>query len=661
MDRAAGRQDSQREALIAGVAAAPALHDPTRLLALFGVEHGDGEAAALLDDIARRRESYAREVALTPAPAARLEALRGELAARGLAGFIVPRSDEHQGEYVPLAAQRLAWLTGFSGSAGLAVVLADRAAVFVDGRYTLQARHQVDTGLFEPRHLMDEPPTAWLETHLPAGGKLGYDPWLHTESDVTRLRAACESAGASLVPCESNPLDAVWTARPPAPLGPVVAHDVAFAGESAAAKRTRLAAALSEARADAAVLTDPASIAWLLNVRGADVVHTPLPLSFAVLHRDASVDLFIDPRKLVPGLAAHLGNAVRVRPPAELGPALDALAAAGKTVRVDPQSAAAWVFDRLAAAGRPAEPGPDPCALPKACKNPTELEGARQAHLRDGAALSRFLAWLAEAAPRGAVDEIAAAERLAALRAENERFQDLSFGTISGAGANGAVIHYHSTSATNRRLEPGSLYLVDSGAQYLDGTTDVTRTVAIGAPGAEERARFTAVLKGHIALARARFPEGTTGTQLDTLARRALWDLGLDYDHGTGHGVGAYLSVHEGPHRISKQPNSHALRPGMIVSNEPGYYKTGGYGIRIENLVAVVEAEAPAGAEKKLLGFETLTRAPIDLALVDAERLTGEERAWLDAYHARVRQDIAPRVDPATAAWLEGATRPLGG
>jgi len=405
------------------------------------------------------------------------------------------------------------------------------------------------------------------------------------------------------------------------------------------------------------VLTMPESIAWLLNIRGGDVPHTPLPLSFAILRQDGSVTLFIDQRKLVPGLERHLGNAVTVMPPEGLGPALDTLAAEGGHIQADPATAACWVFDRLEAAGAKISRAADPCLLPKACKNPIEVDGTRAAHRRDGAALTRFLAWLAQEAPKGGLREMAASDRLEEIRRESQHFRDLSFPTISGAGSNGAIVHYRAMPESEKHLEPGTLYLLDSGAQYLDGTTDVTRTVAVGAPTEEMRDRFTRVLKGHIALAVARFPKGTTGTQLDAFARSALWQKGLDYDHGTGHGVGSYLGVHEGPQRISKGPNSQALLPGMIVSNEPGYYKTGAYGIRIENLVLVQPVED--AAEREMLGFETLTLAPIDRNLIDPSLLDQEEIAWLNAYHARVRETLTPLVDPETARWLANATQPI--
>jgi Xaa-Pro aminopeptidase len=649
---------AEARALVAGVLAAPPGAEPDAWTVLAAPRPSPAlkaELRALADELS----AAARPQPFSPAAAAdRLARLRAELAKRNVAGFLVPRADEHQGEYVPARGQRLAWLTGFTGSAGLAVVLAERAAVFVDGRYTLQVRAEIETTLYEPRHVTEQPPSEWIAANLPRGAALGYDPWLHTPGEVERLRAAAERAGGSLTPLADNPVDAIWTDRPPAPLAPVVPHDLRFAGKPSADKRRELAAALENDAIDAAVLTAPDSIAWLLNIRGGDVPHTPLPLSFAVFNRDGAVDLFIDRRKLAPGLEAHLGPEVRIAAPEALGPALDRLGAAKARVAADPATAASWVFDRLGAAGARIHRAPDPCQLPKACKNAAELDGTRAAHRRDGAALTRFLAWLADAAPKGGLTEIAVSDRLEAFRRGGEHFRDLSFPTISGAGANGAIVHYHATPKTERPLEPGTLYLVDSGAQYLDGTTDVTRTVAIGVPDAEMRDRFTRVLKGHIALALCRFPKGTSGSQLDALARRALWEKGLDYDHGTGHGVGSYLGVHEGPQRISKLPSAQPLVAGMIVSNEPGYYKTGGYGIRIENLVVVTAAPAN-GAEREMLGFETLTLAPIDLACVEPALLDLRERQWLDDYHARVRDVLTPLVDAATSRWLTQATRPL--
>ncbi|MAU59902.1 aminopeptidase P family protein [Parvibaculum sp.] len=584
--------------------------------------------------------------------------LREELRRRGLDGFLIPRADEHQGEYVPPHAERLRWLTGFNGSAGMAIVLKDKAAIFVDGRYTLQVRGQVDLDTFEAKHLMEEPPTRWIEENLPKGAKLAYDPWLHTIDAVARLRAAAERAGGTLVPVDTNPLDAVWDDQPEPPVAKVNPHGLEYAGEPAAEKIRRIAADLMVSDADTAVLTMPDSIAWLFNIRGQDVPHTPLPLSFALLHEDGHAELFIDERKLDDAARAHLGNIVTVHPREALGGRLDELGQAKKTVLVDPATCASWIDARLKAAGAEVKRGTDPCELPKAIKNEAEVAGTRAAHLRDGQALTKFLKWVGTEAPKGGVTEIDAAKRLEAFRAETGKLKDVSFDTISGAGANGAIVHYRVTEATNRPLNSGELFLVDSGAQYMDGTTDVTRTIAIGTPGAEERDRFTRVLKGHIGIATARFPEGTSGAQLDAFARMALWKAGLDYDHGTGHGVGSYLSVHEGPQRISKMGHV-PLRAGMIVSNEPGYYKTGGYGIRIENLVVVTPPAPVEGGERMMMGFETLTLAPIDLALVERRLLTDEEADWLNAYHARVRAALSPGLDAETKAWLEEATRAI--
>ena len=646
-------------ALLRGVIAAPRGEDPAAWLALLSAKPSTALASELLALEAEMRGEQRAAAAAEPDREARLEALRAELARRGLDGFLVPRGDEHQGEYVPPRAERLAWLTGFTGSAGLAVVLSERAAIFVDGRYTLQVRAQASAERYEFRHLVEEPPAEWIAAELGRGQALGYDPWLHSALERERYAAAAAKAGARLAPCETNPIDAVWHGQPPPPIAPVVPHPLEFAGKSSAEKRAELAAGLAAEAIDSAVITTPESIAWLLNVRGADVPHTPLPLSFALLSADGTVELFCDPRKLVPGLAAHLGNGVAVRPREQLPAALDALGKEKKRVAADASCVASFVFDRLERAGAAVVRRADPCALPKACKNEVELAGMRRAHVRDGAALTRFLAWIKAAAPTGNISELAAAERLHELRREGEHFRDLSFDTIAGSGPNGAIVHYRVSEATNRRLAAGELFLVDSGAQYLDGTTDVTRTLAIGAPTAEMRERFTRVLKGHIALAEARFPLGTSGSQLDTLARLALWQAGLDYDHGTGHGVGSYLGVHEGPQRISKIPNTVALKPGMIVSNEPGYYKRGAYGIRIENLVAVVPWTENGGAEREMLAFETLTLAPIDRDLVAPALMSEGEIAWLDAYHARVRTTLAPLLERDSARWLEDATRPL--
>lgn len=591
----------------------------------------------------------------------RLAALRAELARRGLNGFFIPRADEYQGEYVPPHAQRLAWLTGFTGSAGAAVVLDDRAAIFVDGRYTLQVRQEVDDSLFTPLHLIEHPPTRFLAETVTSGQRIGYDPWLHTIDGVERLRLACSRVGAHLIACDDNPLDAAWPDQPPPPTAPILPHDIRFAGRSSLDKRTEIAGLLAEDKLDAVVLSAPDSVAWLLNVRGGDVAYSPLPLSFAILHRDGSVQWFVDRRKIGADLPAHLTDQISLAEPQDFGAALDGLGVAKKSVQLDFAQAPAWVFDRLQRAGADISRGADPCALPKARKNRIELDGMRACHRRDGVALTRFLAWLSETAPQGGLSEIAASDKLESLRRENDLFRDLSFPTIAGSGPHGAIVHYRAVPKSNRDLRPGELFLLDSGAQYLDGTTDVTRTMAIGPAGDDEKRHFTLVLKGHIALATARFPAGTTGSQLDTLARRPLWDEGLDYDHGTGHGVGSYLGVHEGPQRISKVGNTVALAPGMVLSNEPGYYRTDHYGIRIENLLAVIEIEAtsPQQGARRFLGFETLTLAPIDLYLIDRAMLTPAEQAWLNAYHRDVRASLTPLLDAQTAAWLEQATQPI--
>ncbi len=594
-----------------------------------------------------------------PAPAAvRLAALRAELARRGLAGFILPRADRHQNEYVPPCDERLAWLTGFAGSAGTVIVLEERAALFVDGRYTIQVRDQVDGAAFEFAHATETPPAEWLERHLPAGAKLGYDPWLHTIDQAERLAKACANAGGELVPAEPNPVDAIWSDRPQAPSGPIVLHDLRFAGEYAASKLARIRNEMTSLRADALVISDPHNVAWAFNVRGSDVAHTPLPLVFAILPKDDRPILFADPPRLTNAVRHKLEEIADIFPASEFTRQLAALGISKKAIRLDNATAADALARLIQSEGGRVLRGADPISAMKAVKNPVEVEGAKAAHRRDGAAMARFLAWFDREAPSGRLTEIEAVEALESFRRDTGELKDVSFPTISGAGPNGAIVHYRVTRATNRRIEPGQLFLIDSGGQYEDGTTDITRTVAVGEPTAEMRDRYTRVLKGHIAIARAIFPEGTTGAQLDPFARRALWEAGLDYDHGTGHGVGSYLSVHEGPARISKLGNV-ALKRGMILSNEPGYYKTGAYGIRIENLVLVTEAPAAEGGEKPLNTFETLTLAPLDQRLIDTGLLTENEVSWIEIYHARVAGALFPLVDGDARAWLDIATRPL--
>lgn len=589
---------------------------------------------------------------------ARVAALRAELARRGLDGFVVPRADQHQGEYAPANEERLAWITGFTGSAGVAIVLAASAVIFVDGRYVLQVRDQVDTSIFAVEHLVDNPPDKWLGANLPAGARLGYDPWLHTADDAERLANACVNASATLVPVESNPLDAVWTDRPPPPLGPVTVRPEKLAGEPSADKLKRVQAEIAKLKADALIISDPHNIAWTFNIRGSDVAHTPLPLSFARVPREGRASIFIDARKLSNETRDYLETFADVREPGAFEDELTALGAAKATVRVDSATGADAISRLIGAAGGTVARGIDPITQVKAVKNAAEIDGMRAAHLRDGAAVADFLAWFDREAPKGGLTEIDAVAALETFRRATGQLKEVSFPTISGAGPNGAIVHYRVTRATDRKIAPGELFLLDSGAQYEDGTTDITRTIAVGTSTAEMRDRNTRVLKGHIAIARALFPDGTTGAQLDSFARQFLWEAGIDFDHGTGHGVGSYLSVHEGPASISKRGTTVALKRGMILSNEPGYYKTGAFGIRIENLVLVIEATV-AGAEKPVNAFETLTLAPIDRRLIEPNLMTAEEIAWLDGYHARVAKTLAPHVAPQTRAWLEAATKPL--
>jgi Xaa-Pro aminopeptidase len=597
----------------------------------------------------------ASDKAATPA---RVATLRAELRRRELDGLVVPHADRQMNEYLPACEERLAWLLGFTGSAGRAIVLADRVLLFVDGRYTLQAREQTDPALVEIVPLADQTPEAWIEAHLPAGAKLGYDPWLHTAADVEKLAAACAAAGATMLAADPNPLDAVWADRPAAPLGPVTLHDLRYAGEQADAKLARVRAEIAKARADALVVSNPTAVAWAFNIRGADVTHTPLALSFAIIPKESRPSLYVDGRKLSNTVRDALERLADVHEMEALDEGLRALGAQKRTVRLDQASAVEALGRIIREAGGKVTPGPDPIAQMKAVKNATEIAGAHAAQKRDGAAVVRFLEWFDHEAPRGALTEIDCVKALESFRRATGELKEVSFPTISGSGPNGAIVHYRVTEATNRRLSPGELFLLDSGGQYLDGTTDITRTIAVGAPTPVMRDRFTRVLKGHIAIARAVFPDGVGGSQLDSFARQHLWTAGLDYDHGTGHGVGSYLSVHEGPASIAKA-NTTALKRGMILSNEPGYYKTGEFGIRIENLVLVVEAPAVEGADKPLNAFETITLAPIDRRLIDPRLLSPEEIAWLDAYHGRVRTELAALLDSRPLQWLIDATIPL--
>lgn len=585
---------------------------------------------------------------------ARIDVLRADLKRLGLDGFLVPRADAHQNEYVPASEERLAWLTGFTGSAGTAIVTLDKAAIFVDGRYTVQVRDQIDTKVFTPLDSAAVPPTEWIRSTLKPGQRLGFDPWLHTAAGVERLRKAAADAGAELVAVRENPIDIIWTDRPPPPLAPVVEQPGKFAGDRAGRKLEKVRAEIAKGKADALVLTDPHEIAWLFNIRGGDVAHTPLPLAWAVIPAEGRPALLIDSRKLSNAMRDGLEDLADIGEPAELGTALAMLS--GQRVMLDADAAAEKVRTLLEGAGASLLRQASPIARLKAVKNAAEIRGAREAHIRDGAAMVRFLAWFDGKAKTGKLDEIEAAEALESFRRDTGALKDISFPTISAAGPNAALPHYRVTRATNRRIRPG-LYLVDSGAQYQDGTTDITRTIAVVRTTKDMREFYTRVLKGHIAVATAAFPQGTTGAQLDPFARRALWDIGADFDHGTGHGVGSYLSVHEGPHRISKLGHT-ALEPGVILSNEPGYYREGAFGIRIENLVLVQKADIK-GAERRMLAFETLTLAPIDTRPIEKKLLTKEERGWLNAYHKRVLREIGPKLDAKTRAWLKKACAPI--
>ena len=591
----------------------------------------------------------------------RLKALREQLKTDRLDGFVVPLTDEHMSEYIGSYAQRLAWLTGFEGSAGSAVVLPEEAAIFVDGRYTLQVRSQVDGKHWSYQSVPETSVTDWLKEHAGKGARIGYDPWLHTRDWVKKAREALGSRGAELVAVERNPIDKIWQDRPEASKAKLIVQPDEYAGKSAAEKRTEIAEWLEKKQADAAVLSALDSIAWAFNVRGQDVTHTPVALAYAIVHSDGTADLFVAGEKVGPDVRQHLGNGVRLHERHAFESALGELG--GKSVAVDPERAVSAIFDALEKADAKILPRRDPTVLPKACKNPVEIAGQEAAQQRDGVAIARFLRWIDGEAPRGEVDELIASDKLEALRREAPELRDLSFDSISGAGPNGAIVHYRSSEKTNRKLETGTLYLIDSGGQYVDGTTDITRTVPIGEPTDEMRDRFTRVLKGHIAVATALFPKGTRGTQLDSFARRPLWEAGLDYAHGTGHGVGSFLAVHEGPQRIAPVTSSQSggdepLAAGMIISNEPGYYKTGEYGIRIENLVLVVEKHIE-GAEKEMLGFETLTFAPIDRRLVVKNMLSPQELDWLNAYHAQVVDKIGAKLSGSDREWLEKACAPI--
>ena len=584
----------------------------------------------------------------------RVTALRQLFRKQRLTGLIIPRQDEFQGEYVAAYAERLRWLTGFAGSWGMAILTRTKGAIFVDGRYTIQVRQQVDTTLFTPHHLIDEPPAAWIAENLKKGDVLGYDPWLLTADQAERFAAACAKAGAKLQPLSNNPVDAIWEDQPKRPTASLSVQPLQFAGQSVPDKLAMISKLLAKAGADATVLTQPDSVAWAFNIRGHDVPYTPVVLAYAILRKKGKAELFIDKAKLPEDVQAHLKKSVIIKKPAEFESTLKAL---GKSaVQIDGNWAPTKI--KLALAKAKIINATDLCVLPKAKKNKTEQEGARAAHRRDGVAMSRFLCWLENAAPKGGLTEWSVAEKLEQFRRDTGMLLDLSFDSIAGAGPNAAIPHYHVNPDDCLPLKINEIFLIDSGGQYQDGTTDITRTVIVGEPTEEMRDRFTRVLKGMIDVSRIRFPKGTCGSQIDVLARQSLWAGGLDYDHGTGHGVGSYLSVHEGPARINKSDRI-ALEPGMILSNEPGFYKQNEFGIRIENLLLIHEAKAIDGGERPMLGFETLTLCPIERRLIDTKLLTRDELHWLDTYHARVLKEVGDHLSGDELTWLRKACAPF--
>jgi len=640
----------EQQQLLAAVAAAP--------MAL-GRFPGASLISGPEDEIHRQlqvlQQAYIDDIESGRHTAERVTALRRWMRQQQVDAVVVPLHDAFFGEYVPLANQRLAWLTGFTGSNGMAVVMQEQAVFLSDGRYTLQMRQQVDKAIFELRHITEEPVETWLESHLQAGMVLAYDPWLHNLQQVRRWQKLCDRLGARLHACEENPVDAIWSSRPPMPLSPVQEQPLQWAGRTAVEKVAQVCSQLQQAGASHLLLTQSDSICWLLNVRGMDVPNTPFVLSFLLLAADGTVQWFVDERKL-----AHYRPEpfVRVRPMDALEAALRELGGEARLAHA-PQTCPVHLLEMAEQGGAGLVPMDDPCQLPKAVKHAAELEGMRQAHVIDAVAMCRFLHWFHQLPADSRPTEMELAEQLEAFRRQSPELVSLSFDSISGAGPNGAIVHYRVTGQSNRELQAGELYLIDSGGQYRQGTTDITRTLVLGQPTPEMKARFTLVLKGHILLGSTVFPRGTCGAQLDTLARHALWQAGLDYDHGTGHGVGAFLSVHEGPQSIGKGRSTVPLEPGMVLSNEPGYYKTGAYGIRIENLVEVVERPIADG-ERDMLGFENLTLVPIETHLIDQQLLGIEEIRWLNRYHARVRETIAPLLEQPVRAWLEQATAPIG-
>ena len=637
--------------LVRGAAAAPIGFDKKAWLKMLGTELKP-ELEQQLEKLWLSFQNFSPSIAQA---SSKLSRTRDALVKKGFDGILVPRTDEHQSEYVSAYAQRLKWLTGFTGSAGTALLLKEKALIFVDGRYTLQAKEEVDENLFEVIQLAKISLNQWIQENLPLKTRLAYDAKLHTLSAVRSLTLACQATESSLAPITPNPIDGIWQDQPPPPLSPIVPHALQFTGQSLQEKCRQCATYIASRGADAAILTLTDSICWLFNIRGADVEFTPVSLAYAILHKDSSAELFIDVRKISSETREHLGNTVTIKKYSEFQSSLEQLSATGRKIQVDPQTSSDWVFRSIGDGGSIIE-HEDPCILAKAIKNKVELTGTRAAHLRDGVALTKFLHWMSQHASKGTITEVDAATMLEDYRSCGENFRGLSFPTITGTGPNGAIVHYRADSESNRTIESGDLYLVDSGAQYLDGTTDVTRTIAVGKPTEEMRDRYTRVLKGHIAIATARFPVGTDGGQLDALARLSLWEAGLDFQHGTGHGVGSFLSVHEGPQRISKTFGGRPLQPGMIISNEPGYYKTDCYGIRIENLVIVVEATLDENSQGRFLEFETLTLAPIDRTLIAESMLDTREKKWLNDYHSRVYKTLAHYLDKNTLCWLKGVT-----
>lgn len=589
----------------------------------------------------------------------RLTDLREWMLKNGFFGLIVPHADEYQSEYILPSSERLAWLTGFTGSAGEAVILLDRAFLFVDGRYTLQAQKETDAKSITVIQTENAQSADWLFAALPAGAIVGYDPWLHTPNAVKRMTAACAKNGAKVVPLPFNPIDLLWTDKPQAEINNAVPFTENYTGLDSTAKIADITASLGIDQDDALIITSLESIAWLLNVRGRDIPYTPVVQSYAILYKNGVVDWFVHSGKVTEHLRSNLSPLVEIKRPVDMINILDALGIQKARVQLDMASSPAWIYERLSIAGARLHPKEDPCLIRKACKNVVERDGAVNAHIKDGIAMCRLLAWLDKFGPKGKLKEMDVVNKIKEFRSQNPLYRGESFATIAASGKNAAFIHYRTSEKANAKIKNNSLFLLDTGAQYLDGTTDITRTVAIGKAKTIEKKRYTQVLKGHIAIATISFPEGTTGSQLDILARQYLWRDGVDYAHGTGHGIGSYLSVHEGPQRIARGGSRIALMPGMLISNEPGYYKENAFGIRLENVVMVEPLPPPEGAEIKIFGLSTLSLAPFDKRLIDKAQLTPREKVWINGYHARIRRIITPLVDKETAEWLNTACAPL--